>query len=366
MSVSFGFYNSLNGDRKYSATQLSSLFDGLIVDGVFSTLGTAFVVRAAGGNVVNVGSGKAWFNHTWTLNDTILPLEASDSDLLVDRIDAVILEVNAEESVRENTIKVIDGVPASEPSRPTLVHDGLVNQYALCYIYRTAGSTEITQADITNVIGTEETPIVTGILQTISLDELSLQWQGQLDELVENETAEIDAWTSAKKEEIDTWLADEKTNVETWTETEQAEFEEWLLNLETQLSGDVAGNLQVQINQINREIRSGITYITLYANDWVNDESMDGSYTQTINIEGITVNSKIDLQPNATIFNQLIDDGVAVLLAENDNGVAIARTIDGKPTVDITIQATVTDSYNIAGEETNATVVYSDGNLDIT
>ena len=333
---------------------------------MFSSIGSAFIVRAAGGNVVNVGTGKAWFNHTWTLNDAILSLEASDSDLLVDRIDAVILEVNAAESARENTIKIIDGVPASEPSRPTLVHTDSVNQYALCYIYRTAGSTEITQANITNVIGTEETPIVTGILQTISLNDLSLQWQSQLDELVANETAEIDSWTSDKKEEIDTWLADEKTGIETWTETEQTEFEAWFQNLETQLSGDVAGNLQVQIDRINREIKSGVTYITLYASDWVIDESMDGSYIQNINIGGITADSKIDLQPNATIFNQLIDDVVAVLLAENDNGVAIARTIDGKPTVDIVIQATVTDSYIITGEETNATVVYSDGNLDVT
>lgn len=100
MSVTYGFYNSLNGDRKYNAEQVSSLFDGLIIDGVFASVGTAFAVKATTGITVNVGIGKAWFNHTWTLNDSILPLEAPEAEVLLDRIDAVVLEVDATESVR--------------------------------------------------------------------------------------------------------------------------------------------------------------------------------------------------------------------------------------------------------------------------
>ena len=30
MAVTYGFYNSLNGDRKYDAKQFSSVFDGLL------------------------------------------------------------------------------------------------------------------------------------------------------------------------------------------------------------------------------------------------------------------------------------------------------------------------------------------------
>ena len=103
MSVTYGFYNSLNGDRKYNAEQVSSLFDGLIIDGVFASIGTAFAVKATTGITVNVGIGKAWFNHTWTLNDSILPLEAPEAEVLLDRIDAVVLEVDATESVRANS-----------------------------------------------------------------------------------------------------------------------------------------------------------------------------------------------------------------------------------------------------------------------
>ena len=57
MSVTYGFYNSLNGDRKYNAEQVSSLFDGLIIDGVFASVGMAFAVKATTGITVNVGIG---------------------------------------------------------------------------------------------------------------------------------------------------------------------------------------------------------------------------------------------------------------------------------------------------------------------
>ena len=123
MSVTYGFYNSLYGDRKYDATQLSSLFDGIIIDGVFASIGTCFVTKADVGLNVNVGIGKAWFNRTWTLNDSILPMEAPISEVLIDRIDALVIEVDTSEAVRANSIKFVLGTPSSQPVRPTLAMD---------------------------------------------------------------------------------------------------------------------------------------------------------------------------------------------------------------------------------------------------
>ena len=105
MSVTYGFYNSLNGDRRYDAIQITNIFNGLISDGIFATIGTCFVVKADVGIDVTVGIGRAWFNSTWTLNDSILPLTAPVSDVLLERIDAVVIEVNKSEAVRANSIK---------------------------------------------------------------------------------------------------------------------------------------------------------------------------------------------------------------------------------------------------------------------
>ena len=170
MAVTYGFYNSLNGDRKYDAKQFSSVFDGLLEDGVFSTVGTAFSVTADLGNMVIVGPGKAWFYHTWTLNDDDLVLELSEAEAVLDRIDAIVIDVDAQDSVRENSIKVIEGTPSSSPTKPillpTLTSGNDHRQYAIAYVTRHAGSTSISQSDIEYVVGTDETPIATGVLQT--------------------------------------------------------------------------------------------------------------------------------------------------------------------------------------------------------
>ena len=256
MSVSSGFFNSLNGDRKYNAAQMSAIFDGLIIDGVFASIGTAFAVKAAGGLTVNVGIGKAWFDHTWTVNDSILPMTAPEAEVLLDRIDAVVLEVNETESVRENTIKFVKGNPSSAPSRPTLTNEGNVHQYPLCYIYRKYGTAVINQADITPMVGTESTPFVTGILQTISLDELLGKWQDELDRFTDARSQEVDDWIAQEESDFTTWfdkmkadLQQEQTVLDQWIASEQDDFLAWYNQMKDQLSGDVAGNLQLEIDK---------------------------------------------------------------------------------------------------------------------
>lgn len=256
MSVSSGFFNSLNGDRKYNAAQMSAIFDGLIIDGVFASIGTAFAVKAAGGLTVNVGVGKAWFDHTWTVNDSILPMTAPEAEVLLDRIDAVVLEVNGMESVRENTIKFVKGNPSSAPSRPTLTNEGNVHQYPLCYIYRKYGTAVINQADITPMVGTESTPFVTGILQTVSLDDLLGKWQDELDRFTDARSQEVDDWIAQEESDFTAWfnkmkadLQQEQTVLDQWIASEQADFLAWYNQMKDQLSGDVAGNLQLEIDK---------------------------------------------------------------------------------------------------------------------
>lgn len=256
MSVSSGFFNSLNGDRKYNAAQMSAIFDGLIIDGVFASIGTAFAVKAAGGLTVNIGVGKAWFDHTWTVNDSILPMTAPEAEVLLDRIDAVVLEVNGTESVRENTIKFVKGNPSSAPSRPTLTNEENVHQYPLCYIYRKYGTAVINQADITPMVGTESTPFVTGILQTISLDELLGKWQDELDRFTDARSQEVDDWIAQEESDFTAWfnkmkadLQQEQTVLDQWIASEQADFLAWYNQMKDQLSGDVAGNLQLEIDK---------------------------------------------------------------------------------------------------------------------
>lgn len=291
MSVSSGFFNSLNGDRKYNAAQMSAIFDGLIIDGVFASIGTAFAVKAAGGLTVNVGVGKAWFDHTWTVNDSILPMTAPEAEVLLDRIDAVVLEVNGMESVRENTIKFVKGNPSSAPSRPTLTNEGNVHQYPLCYISRKYGTAVINQADITPMVGTESTPFVTGILQTVSLDELLGKWQDELDRFTDARSQEVDDWIAQEESDFTTWfdkmkadLQQEQTVLDQWIASEQADFLSWYNQMKDQLSGDVAGNLQLEIDkeEVKRILLVGF-------DDGTKEFSDDGTVITSTSSDGRTL-----------------------------------------------------------------------------
>ena len=69
MSLTGGFFNSKDHDRRYNAESISRLFDGIIEDGVYETYGDKFIVRQASGMDVTIGSGRAWFDHCWIHND---------------------------------------------------------------------------------------------------------------------------------------------------------------------------------------------------------------------------------------------------------------------------------------------------------
>ena len=188
MAVSYGFYNGLYSsnsyDKLYESGQMSKLFDGIIVDGVYlsdegSVDDKQFLVKAPGGMFVTVAPGRAWFNGTFTINseDYTLPINTASSSY--DRIDAVVIEVNLTRSVRANSIRVIQGIPASTPTKPTMVHSDGVDQYPLAYVTVPKSTTEIKSYDIEYVVGTV-TPYFAWIGERLSISEIYSKWESIL------------------------------------------------------------------------------------------------------------------------------------------------------------------------------------------
>ncbi len=214
MSVTYGFYNARNHDRRYNAIQMSSIFDGIINDGIYMSIGDQLVVKANSGMMVTVGTGRAWFNHTWTLNDALLPIELPLSEVILNRIDAVVLEANGQESVRANTLKVVKRKPATTPVRPTITNTNTVHQYPLAFVSVKSGVTEIRQADITNMVGTSSAPFVTGIIKTINIDSLVAQWQDQWRAFYGAQTADMEQTNNFWKAQWRTWFQAQTTEIQ--------------------------------------------------------------------------------------------------------------------------------------------------------
>ena len=208
MSFNYGFYNSRNGDRKYDALDISRIFDGIIKDGVFMNVENQFKVAVLSNMQLTVDSGRAWFNHTWSYNDSKFVVTITDSDVILPRIDAVILEID--EDNRMNTVKVLTGIAATVPAKPTLTNTTTVHQYPLAYITIPANSSSVTAGNIENTVGTSACPFVTGVLQGMNIDNLITQWDAQ--------------------------------------------FMTWFDKMKGQLNEDAAGNLQVQIDDLQVQI----------------------------------------------------------------------------------------------------------------
>lgn len=234
MSITSGFYDSLNGDRRYSAKEMSAIFNGIINDGVLANIGEVFAVKAGDGNTVTVGTGRAWFNSTWIYNDAALPVVVPDSHLKSGLdgwdyvIDLLVFEVDRSESVRAASVKfvcgqhynVTNGIHNFSEAIPRAISDYVTNfnsnsaevkRYPLAAVCRYGGSSiPLSQSNITNLVGTSNCPYVTGILQVQSIDNIVARWE-----------SEFETWftdiRAALEDNVATALADRISGLESGT-----------------------------------------------------------------------------------------------------------------------------------------------------
>lgn len=89
-------------------------------------------------------------------------------------------------------------------------------------------------------------------------------------------------------------------------------------------------------------IRGTITNITLPTNDWIRSPDLT-HYTQDITIQGATADTKIDLQPTPEQLISMITNGIVMFVA-NNNGKVTVYSVNEKPAIDMTIQATVKET----------------------
>lgn len=202
MSLTYGFFDSRNHDRMYRADEMNTLFDGILKDGVFDSIGETFNVTATGnGMLILVHSGRAFFNNTWTYNDSSYPVLVPNSDTQLSRIDTVVLEINKNNNIRKNYIKIVQGQGALEdPTRATLIHEGGIDQYALALINVPANKDLIEEEDITLMVGSDETPFAVSEVDQMPIENLYSQFEGDFQNYFND-------WKNDKDEEFDTWLA---------------------------------------------------------------------------------------------------------------------------------------------------------------
>lgn len=141
MAVTYGFFNSVNGDRKYDADQMSEFYNGIVTEGVFQHIDNGLAVTAGTGMTVTVATGRAIIQNKWVKNDAILTLDVGAASSVAERVDAVVIRFNS--ANRNVSIVVKEG----GADAPDMTRSGGIYEMALAYINIQPGATTVSVVD---------------------------------------------------------------------------------------------------------------------------------------------------------------------------------------------------------------------------
>lgn len=148
MAAKSGFFNSINGDRLYTAEDIGNYFGGILTNGVLQNYGSGLLVGTGNGLTVQVLDGKALIDCKYFLLDTFENVAFSTPSATYDRIDTVVIRYS--EADRNITLAVVEGIPAATPTPEPLTRTAAIKEYALAYVRISANATEINMSDITD------------------------------------------------------------------------------------------------------------------------------------------------------------------------------------------------------------------------
>lgn len=184
-----GFFDSINGDRRYNAEDFGRMFDGLITDGIVAGYGDAFSVSKGGGLNIVVGTGKAHYRQKWLLLTEPETITLKARDQIYDRWDAVCVEVDTSDQARRCRLVVVEGTPAASPKYPE-PGNGDTQWYAIIAYVRVKkvsilGPYDINAEDIVDNRGSVGFPYVTGVAQSTPTDMIRAQSKAEFDKFMQ-------------------------------------------------------------------------------------------------------------------------------------------------------------------------------------
>ncbi len=149
MAFYSGFFNSKGLDRTYTAEDFTSYLSSIICNGILDTYGQNFKLTAASSGLkVNLGTGKAWIDGHYFINDARYSIDLSSyQDESLPRFVAISILLDVGESVRSVSLEIVPGTPAENPSLPSLPHDENKTRLLMYAVRLNPGATSLTEND---------------------------------------------------------------------------------------------------------------------------------------------------------------------------------------------------------------------------
>lgn len=164
MAIESGFFNSVNGDRKYNARDVSRYFENILSSGIFKRVTDCLKVTADGGMVLNVAPGSGLIDSQWFRVITTENVTIPTANAALPRIDNVVARLDFSDAVRAVVLDVVAGTPAASPVAPEPVRTTMQHEIVLARVAVGAAVTAVTDANITD---TREDDALCGYVQSL-------------------------------------------------------------------------------------------------------------------------------------------------------------------------------------------------------
>ena len=147
MAFSFGFFNSKNLDRVYTAENFTEYLSSIICDGIQDNYGQCFKLSGNGLNLT-IDSGKAWIKGHYFISDTAYTIDLSSYvNTSLPRYVSIGICCNTGENYRSIGFEVLAGTPATSPSIPEFHNTNDKTYLTLCTVMIYAGAKQLSVTD---------------------------------------------------------------------------------------------------------------------------------------------------------------------------------------------------------------------------
>lgn len=149
MAFYSGFFNSKGLDRTYTVEDFTEYLSSLICNGILDTYGQNFSLTASTvGLRVILGTGKAWINGHYFVNDTRHTIDLAEyQDESLPRYVAISILLDTSESVRSVSLEITPGTPAESPSLPSFPQSENKARLLMYAVRLNVGATSLTERD---------------------------------------------------------------------------------------------------------------------------------------------------------------------------------------------------------------------------
>lgn len=203
-------------DRIYDADSWSKPYRRIVSDGIFEAPQGAtnadFKVSSVDDEPMDViishGDGIFWTKWFSLTSDQIVTIDGNTNEN--DRIDSILVQVD--KGQRLGRVVYRTGTPAATPVAPELSDTSTLKEWRLANIYVESFATEITDAQITDVRGTE-TPFIASLVQTLSTEQLFTQWDTLYRDYFNQTKATVEAFLRDLTEDLNVSMTLQEINI---------------------------------------------------------------------------------------------------------------------------------------------------------